>query len=127
MATRTIVQNLSIAGTQILDTALTQAGGAKSTDAVDMRNSDGYMALLVSIVASGSPSLDITVTVSDDGTTFYTPKDIDNTSLTATVCTALTATRWIVIGHQLAPYVKFTITPNANTTATLKLITRESR
>jgi len=115
-------QYLTISGTEVNALAMTLAGGAQNSDAIKVKGSVGYSALLA--VLADTPDITVTLQCSNDGTNFYDPIDADQNALGAVV-TNLTASKWISTYIPLCEYVRYVITPNANSTVTLVHIHKE--
>ncbi len=113
----------------IWDTATTVASTSTITSsAVDQKYFDGAGAAVRVVISGSSPSVAITMTVSDTKNGSYViPYDTDGTSLgdVAAVGSELTASRWVYYSPPLAKYVKFTVTGSAtngaDTTVTMHL------
>jgi hypothetical protein len=104
-------------GTNWSSKAMTTAVGTYYSEPIKINHSQGFNALLV-LTSAGS--LAITFEVSDNGGTFYTPKDINGTSLN-TIASALTADTWISFSPQIARWIRFKfILTSSNSTVTAK-------
>ena len=99
--------------------ALTAATGTYYSEVIKTSFLAGYSGLLIET----TDSITVTFEVSADGTNFYTPYDIDGNALN-TIATALTEDRWVVFDLQVALYIRFKVTANANCETSLTLIRR---
>ena len=103
------------------DTATSVASTAVLTSSViKMDEMEGNGAAVRVVIAGTSPSIALTMTVSDTRNgTFVTPYDTDGTSLgdVAAVGSELTASRWVYFNPPLAKYVKFVVTGSATNSA----------
>lgn len=90
-------------GTAWTNISMATATGTYYSRAVYAKKSLGFSALLVKTSAG---SLVITFEVSDDGATWYTPKDTNGMALNS-IATALTVDTWIVFSPQLAEFIRF--------------------
>ena len=124
MSSKIATQAVTYAGAPISATAFLFSGTPFYTDAIDIKYSDGYAALLMVIAATGSPDLDISMQVSEDNVSWYTPYNSSGADASA-IATALTADRFQALSLPLASYLRFKIDPDADTTLTLKYITKE--
>lgn len=120
-------QPLKVDGTVVSSYALTN-GTAVYSDPIRAKYSNGYAALLV-LCTGGSDDVDITFEVSLDGTNWYVPYTADGTSLTDAggIVIALTASRWMDISSRIriAPWVRFKLDPDANSTVTAYYLQQE--
>jgi len=123
MASRTNLIQPRISGVLVDSTALTAAGGVKYTDDISTKQIDGYASLLA-VLAGGSPSITIDIQVSVDENNWYSPYDSSGNDV-SNIVTALTASRYMAINIQLAPFIRFKLTPVADTTLTLQLVKSE--
>jgi len=124
MITRVRTQFLKdTSGTEIKNYSLTN-GTAVNTAGIDMRNNAGFDSM-VFLSHGGSDDVDLSWEVSYDNQNWYSPVDVDNTSLVTTI-TALSADRWIELNTALAPWLRFVLDPDADSTVSLVHITREN-
>lgn len=81
------------------------SGATVNSAAIQQNDNSGYGALVVTITGNVAISLQ----VSNDNATWYTPYTTSGTTLTSVgpIVSALTSTRWIVITPQLAQYIRF--------------------
>lgn len=120
-------QYAKISKADIKATALSN-GTTYYTDPIQTKYSKGWSVLLV-LLTGGSDSVTISLEVSDDGGTFYSPYTTDGSSLTDAggIATSLTTSSWIDISSRvrLAPWCRFKIVAGANSTMTMKYSQQE--
>lgn len=104
----------TISGVALSGTALVTGSSPYYTDAIDTRNNRGYANLIILSTAS----IDVAQEVSEDGATFYDPKDTNGTSLGA-IQSGVASNKWVVFTSRMANYVRFKITINSNSTVSL--------
>jgi len=100
-----------VSGVSIDDTYLA-SGAAVYTDGIIVEKNVGYAS--VSLDLTTSSDLDLSFEVSNDGITYYSPKDTSNTDLGA-ISTAITDDRWIVFTPRMAKFMRFKLDPDADT------------
>lgn len=104
----------TISGTAVSGSSLVTGSSPYYTDAIDVRNNRGFS----SIIILSSASIDVAFEVSEDGTTFYDPKDTSGTSL-GSIASAISTNQWRVFTARMANYIRFKITINSNSTVSL--------
>lgn len=102
------------------DRVMTQAAGAQYCLPLKGANLDGPGALLLET----TDSVDIDIELSMNGEDFYTPFDTEGNEVDS-LCAAVSADRWIQIGILSAPWFRFKVTPNADTTVSLQFSAKE--
>lgn len=104
----------TISGVAVSASALVTGSSPYYTDLIDVRNNRGFASLLI----KSSASIDVSFEVSEDGVTFYDPKDTSGTSLGA-IQTAIASDKWVVFTARMANYIRFKLTINSNSTVSL--------
>ena len=124
MGTRIIHDEfLKVGGTDVSSYTFTN-GTAVTTDAIQVRYSNGFSALDVAFI-SGNKDLDITFQVSLDGKTFKTAYDTDGTAINKIATATLTGDQYIVFEPPATRWIRFVIDPDATGVATIKYVHQE--
>lgn len=126
MAGKIKTQQTSVSGVPVVAMTIT-SGTATYTDAIKNDYADGYASVLV-IQTGAAADLDLSMQVSIDGETWYTPYDAAG-SAAGTIVTALgvgAASLYQSISLPVAPYIRFLLDPDGNGVYSLYFITKES-
>jgi hypothetical protein len=111
---------LDASGVEWTSKAVLAATGTYYSTGIRVDKSNGYSAILIST----TDSITLTLEVSLDNVTFYTPYSSDKNDL-GYIVSGLTADRYIVINTCLAKFIRFKMVVHANSTTTLKFIQQE--
>lgn len=98
------------------------SGTTEYSTSTPFQSSLGFNAILITLTAASNVT--ISLECSEDNSTFYTPYDSEGNVL-GTVCTNLTATRYIQFTPVLAPYIRFKVVASADSTVTIEYFFQE--
>jgi len=95
-----------------VSTAMTGAflasGSPFYSDAIDVRNSDGFASIIIDVNATGTEDVDYEYEISMDGTNWYLPYDTGASSVSVIKATAVVASVGIyAVDIQLACFIRF--------------------
>ena len=109
--------------------AFLATGSPFTSDAIDVRNSDGFASIVIDVDAVGTEDVTYAYQVSVDGDNWFTPYDNAASSVATIKANAAVADAGVyAVDIQLATHIRFVLTIATNSTInSFKFMQKESR